>query len=348
MAYEVASAPEDGRTSSPAGSPTIDGSDVRVFTVPLDPPESDGTMSWDSTTAVVVTVYAGNERGIGYTYGDAAVAALIESKLADLIRGAEANAPAALNAAMQRELRNAGRPGIGAMAISAVDIALWDLKARLLGVPLADLLPRFHERVPIYGSGGFTSYGPGELAEQLRGWVDAGIPRVKIKVGRDPDRDPERLSLARRTVGDDVELFVDANGAFTPKEALAWAQQYTEYGRLLVRGAGLLGGSGGPAAASRPRPGGYGDRRRRVRVGFASARGIGGLRRCPAGGRHPLRRHHEPAQGRRDLQGAQHEAVGSLRAGGQRPRLCRGRDMRPHRVFPRSRPGRACVVRRDP
>ncbi len=229
MPYEVATAPDDGRAQE-AGSATIDGSDVRVFTVPLDPPESDGTMSWDSTTAVVVTVYAGVERGIGYTYGDAAVAALIESKLADLIRGAEANAPAALNAAMQRELRNAGRPGIGAMAISAVDIALWDLKARLWRVPMADLLPRFHRRVPIYGSGGFTSYGPSEFAEQLQGWVDAGIPRVKIKVGRDPDLDPERLSLARRTVGDDVELFVDANGAFTPKEALAWAEVYAEYG----------------------------------------------------------------------------------------------------------------------
>jgi L-alanine-DL-glutamate epimerase-like enolase superfamily enzyme len=131
---------------------------------------------------------------------------------------------------MLRAIRNAGRPGFGAMAIAAVDVALWDLKSRLLGLPLADVLPRFHERVPIYGSGGFTNYDDERLAAQLRGWVEAGIPRVKVKVGRDPGRDPERLALARETIGPDVELFVDANGAFGAKEALRWAERYAEHG----------------------------------------------------------------------------------------------------------------------
>ena len=209
---------------------TVDGADVRVFEVPLSQPESDGTLTWEATTCVVVTAYAGDERGLGYTYGDAAVATLIESKLIDLVRGADAMRPAAASAAMQHELRNAGRPGIGAMAISAVDIALWDLKARLLDLPLAELLPRFHERVPIYGSGGFTNLDDEQLGEQLRGWVEAGIPRVKIKVGRDPDADPRRLALARRAIGPQTELFVDANGAFNPKQALLWAERYTEWG----------------------------------------------------------------------------------------------------------------------
>jgi len=221
---------EAERTAEPAGRIPIVGADVRAFTIPIDGAESDGTLTWDETAAVVVTAHAGAERGLGYTYGDQAVAALVESKLIGLIEGGDAMRPAAISAAIQTQLRNAGRPGVGAMAASAVDIALWDLKARLLGLSLADVLPRFHERVPIYGSGGFTNYAPDRLAGQLRGWVESGIPRVKIKVGRSPESDPERLELARETIGPDAELFVDANGAFTPKQALLWAERYAEHG----------------------------------------------------------------------------------------------------------------------
>ena len=227
MAPQVA---EADRTTGSADRVPIDGADVRAFTIPADGAESDGTLTWEETTAVVVTAYAGAERGLGYTYGDQAVAALVESKLIGLIEGGDAMRPAAISAVIQAQLRNAGRPGVGAMAASAVDVALWDLKARLLGLPLADVLPRFHEQVPIYGSGGFTNYAPDRLAEQLRGWIDAGIPRVKIKVGRKPESDPERLEIARETIGPDAELFVDANGAFTPKQALLWAERYAEHG----------------------------------------------------------------------------------------------------------------------
>jgi len=201
-----------------------------VHTVPTDEPESDGTLEWDSLTMIVVEVEAGGESGLGYTYGDSSVARFIESKLADRVRGADALSPAATWASMQRAIRNAGRPGVGAMAVSAVDVALWDLKAKLLGVALADLLPRFHEEAPVYGSGGFTSYDDERLSEQLATWVEMGIPRVKVKVGRDPDRDPHRLEVARAAIGDEVELFVDANGAFAAKEALHWANRYPEYG----------------------------------------------------------------------------------------------------------------------
>jgi L-alanine-DL-glutamate epimerase-like enolase superfamily enzyme len=129
---------------------------------------------------------------------------------------------------MRAALRNVGQQGTGAMAISAVDIALWDLKAKLLGVPLADALPRFHSAVEVYGSGGFTSYSNERLAEQLRGWVEQGFTRVKIKVGRDPGADPERLDAAREAIGPNVELMVDANGAFDRRAALEWAQRYHE------------------------------------------------------------------------------------------------------------------------
>jgi L-alanine-DL-glutamate epimerase-like enolase superfamily enzyme len=200
--------------------------DVSVYEVPTDEPESDGTLAWDSTTIVVVEAHAGETVGLGYTYGPGAVSALIREKLAPIVCGWDAIGSPSPSLTMERELRNAGRPGVGAMAVAAVDVALWDLKARLLDLPLVDVLPRVHESVPVYGSGGFTSYSLERLEEQLGGWVLEGIPRVKIKVGRDPERDPERLSVSRAAIGRDTELFVDANGAFTAKRALAWAERY--------------------------------------------------------------------------------------------------------------------------
>jgi L-alanine-DL-glutamate epimerase-like enolase superfamily enzyme len=202
--------------------------EVHAYEIPTDAPESDGTLEWESTTIVVVELEAGGERGLGYTYGDRSVASFVESKLAPLVRGADPMSPPAAWIAMQTAIRNAGRPGVGAMAVSAVDVALWDLKARLLGVCLADALPRFHSTAPVYGSGGFTSYTEDQLRDQLHGWMRAGLTRVKIKVGRDPEQDVERLAVCRDVIGPEVELMVDANGAFSPKEALRWAQVYAD------------------------------------------------------------------------------------------------------------------------
>jgi L-alanine-DL-glutamate epimerase-like enolase superfamily enzyme len=111
-----------------------------------------------------------------------------------------------------------------------VDVALWDLKAKLLDVSMADVLPRFRDSVPIYGSGGFTSYSTERLRHQLSGWANAGIGRVKMKVGRRPASDEARVTAARSAVGDDVALMVDANGAYRPKEALAWANRFGALG----------------------------------------------------------------------------------------------------------------------
>jgi L-alanine-DL-glutamate epimerase-like enolase superfamily enzyme len=208
----------------------LEGLDVSAYTVPTEEPESDGTLEWDATTIVVVEARAGEETGLGYAYGDVSVARFVESQLAAAVTGADALSPPAAWKAMRAAIRNAGQPGVGAMAVSAVDVALWDLKARLLGLCLADALPRFHESVPVYGSGGFTSYSRARLREQLRGWMEAGLPRVKIKVGRRPAEDDERLALCREAVGPGVELMVDANGAFDPKQALEQAEAYAEHG----------------------------------------------------------------------------------------------------------------------
>src|SRR6266480_1712662 len=199
--------------------------DVSAYEIPTDEPESDGTLEWDSTTIVVVEAHAGDATGLGFTYAPAAAGKLIEEKLVDEVEGADALAPPEAWERMGSALRNAGRPGIGAMAMSAVDTALWDLKARLLEQPLVDVLPRARESVPIYGSGGFCSYSLERLREQLGGWVANGTLRVKMKISREPERDAERLDAAREAIGDEVELFTDSNGALNRTQALEWAHR---------------------------------------------------------------------------------------------------------------------------
>jgi L-alanine-DL-glutamate epimerase-like enolase superfamily enzyme len=217
-------------TTSATGAAPIERLDVSAYEIATDAPESDGTLVWDSTTMVLVAAHAAGCTGIGYTYAGTSAATVVSGKLAGVVTGRDALTPTASWAAMQHAVRNLGKPGVGAQAISAVDIALWDLQARLLGVPLVVTIGAIHEATPIYGSGGFTSYDNDTLAAQLAGWVEAGIPRVKMKVGRDPDADPKRLSAARRAIGDAAELFVDSNGAYTRKDALLWAQRFSEHG----------------------------------------------------------------------------------------------------------------------
>ncbi len=201
---------------------------VGAYRIPTDAPESDGTIEWDATTVVVVEAEAGDERGLGYAYADASAAHLIEGTLAGVVVGRDAMAVSAAWLEMVRAVRNIGRPGIASSAIAAVDVALWDLKARLLGVSLATLLGQVRDGVPLYGSGGFTSYGVEQLQQQLADWTLGGISKVKMKVGREPDHDPARVAAARAAIGPDAELFVDANGAYERKQALALAERFAQ------------------------------------------------------------------------------------------------------------------------
>ena len=207
----------------------IDAIDVSHYTIPTDFPESDGTLKWNKTTLVLVEASGGGKHGIGYTYADAPTASVVHDLLAKIVCGMDAMSPPAAYEAMWHRIRNLGRPGICSMAISAVDCALWDLKARLLNLPLVTLLGQVREGAPIYGSGGFTSYSDEQLAEQLLGWAQQGIRSVKMKVGRDPDRDPQRVSVARDAIGPRTELFVDANGAYSRKQAIVQAELFSEY-----------------------------------------------------------------------------------------------------------------------
>lgn len=202
--------------------------DVKAYRIPTEQPESDGTYQWESTTLVAVHIRGGGECGFGYTYADGATAVLVREKLRDAVIGLNAmDIPVCWNRLIG-SLRNLGRSGIGMMAVSAVDNALWDLKARLLGLPLASLLGAARDRVPVYGSGGFTSYSIDQLQRQLAGWVGQGIGRVKMKIGRDAAADPARVEAAREAIGDRAVLFVDANGGYDRKQAMAMAEKLAQ------------------------------------------------------------------------------------------------------------------------
>jgi len=202
---------------------------VSVYTVPTDlQPEADGTLEWSATTLVVAEPVAAGVTGLGWSYATPACATLIGDTLREVVIGSSALDVPGTWAAMVRRCRNLGRPGVVSMAIAAVDIALWDLKAKLLGLPLCRLLGQVSAEVPVYGSGGFTSYDQATLSDQLSGWVhDQGIPRVKIKIGQswghDPARDLARVRTARQVIGPDAELYVDANGGYTRGQAVRMA-----------------------------------------------------------------------------------------------------------------------------
>jgi L-alanine-DL-glutamate epimerase-like enolase superfamily enzyme len=211
-----------------AGGPTIENIGVSCYTIPTETPESDGTLSWTTTTLVLVEAQAGGEIGIGYSYADVATGKLVQSLLSDVVRGTNAFDVPGAHTSMLGKIRNLGRPGITSMAISAVDNALWDLKSKLLGISLLDLLGAVREIAMIYGSGGFTSYSIPELQKQLSAWAEQGIKMVKMKIGREPAADFDRVRAAREAIGPLGELFVDANGAYSRKQALAQAEQFAE------------------------------------------------------------------------------------------------------------------------
>jgi L-alanine-DL-glutamate epimerase-like enolase superfamily enzyme len=203
---------------------TIDGVEATVYTIRTDAPEGDGTFAWGSTTMTVVQATASGKTGIGWTYGAPECAAIVRGTLAPLVTGRDVMDIPGCWESMIRAVRNSGREGAVGYAISAVDAALWDLKARLLGVSLHSLLGAVRVEIPVYASGGFTTYSDGQLTAQIGDWLDVGSTRVKIKIGESwgsrTDRDLERMTQVRRLVGDDVELFVDANGGYSAKQAI--------------------------------------------------------------------------------------------------------------------------------
>lgn len=214
---------------------TIASVDTAVYTIPTDAAEADGTLSWAETTMVLVSIRSGDTTGIGWTYGPRACATMITDKLAGVVVGRNPMDVGGCFDSMVKAVRNASRPGVVGYAISAVDLALWDLKARLLQLPLHGLLGAVRTKVPVYGSGGFTTYDESQLQDQLSHWaLKQRIPRVKIKIaeswGSNPTRDLDRIRQARTVIGNETELYVDANGGYTRKQAIRVMTEAADYG----------------------------------------------------------------------------------------------------------------------
>jgi len=202
---------------------------VSAYKIPTATPEADGTIEWNSTTLVLVEINAADKNGIGYTYANEATAIVIDKVLKKIVVNTNVLDIPLLNAKMIAAIRNDGQTGIAMMAVSAVDNALWDLKAKLFDMPLCNLLGKSKDSMLIYGSGGFTSYNKNQLQQQLSGWIDEGIQHVKIKIGTEPEKDVERVKETRDAIGKNAKLFVDANGAYTIKQAIKKSFQFKEY-----------------------------------------------------------------------------------------------------------------------
>ena len=200
-----------------------------VYNIPTATPEADGTFEWSSTTMILVELEAAGKKGLGYTYANISVATLIEKSLKELVIGKDAMNIIAIRTQLIQHIRNNGVCGIAFMAVSAIDNALWDLKAKILELPLCTLFGQAKEGMLLYGSGGFTNYTDEQLEEQFEHWLKQGIRYVKMKIGRDEKRDTERVKNARDIIGKDVGLFVDANGAYSPRQALHMAEVFSEY-----------------------------------------------------------------------------------------------------------------------
>lgn len=210
------------------GPAKIDRIEIDAFTIPTSSPEADGTLEWNETTMVAVHLTSAGVTGFGYTYANVGVAAIIEHALSKYVLNADGMSPRSIYDAMVRGIRNLGRPGAASMAISAIDIAVHDLKARVLDIPVVSLLGGVRSGIAAYGSGGFTSYSGEQLSSQLSCWVNEGLTAVKMKIGTHPDQDVSRVRTARRAIGD-AALYVDANGAYDRKQALQFAEIFREY-----------------------------------------------------------------------------------------------------------------------
>jgi L-alanine-DL-glutamate epimerase-like enolase superfamily enzyme len=197
--------------------------------IPTDFPESDGTAVWDSTTAVIVELSNGEHIGLGYTYCDVSSAHVAEFLIREVASGKSAFSIPAIHLELERKVRNMGRPGLVSCAISAIDTALWDLKAKLVQLPLMLLLGQARPRIAAYGSGGFTSYSEEQLVKQLAGWASEGFRSVKMKIGTSADT-LRRVQAVTKVLGGSCELYVDANGAYQRKHALDYGQKFAEMG----------------------------------------------------------------------------------------------------------------------
>lgn len=216
--------------------PIISDLSVRRFAVPLAEVLTDAKhgdhAEFELVTATVRT--DDGQEGTGYTYtggrGGKAIVAMIEHDLAPFLAGQEATGVETLHDAMHWHVHYVGRGGVASFAISAVDIALWDLRCKVAGKPLWKVAGGAGDRCKAYRGGIDLNFPLDKLIRQTEGFVDAGFNAVKIKVGQ-PElaTDVDRVHAVREVLGPDRTFMVDANYAFSVPEAIKAAYSFSEY-----------------------------------------------------------------------------------------------------------------------
>jgi L-alanine-DL-glutamate epimerase-like enolase superfamily enzyme len=210
--------------------------DIHLVASPVPGNFADSTRKVETIGLLVlrVTTDQGLE-GIGITYhevGGEATRELIRHDIAHRLIGRDPFETDALWHELFHYLRGVGRKGLTFCALSAVDIALWDLKGKILGMPLHRLLGGNRTRVPVYASGGWTSYDDDQLVDEMKGMVARGFRHIKFKVGvdggRDTRRDAIRVRKVRDAVGPEIHLLVDANNCFDAARAVQLANEIRE------------------------------------------------------------------------------------------------------------------------
>lgn len=207
------------------------------YRIPLPSTLSDSSHG-EISSFELITVRLRNEQGaegLGYTYtvgsGGGAIHNLIQRDLAGLLEGQDESRIEALWQRMWWQLHYVGRGGIAAFAISAVDIALWDLGCRRLGTPLWRVLGGHDPRVPAYAGGIDLQHPLDRLLAQTEAHLAQGLRAIKMKVGRERLReDLDRVAAVREMLGADIPLMVDANMGWRVDQAVAASRALAAYG----------------------------------------------------------------------------------------------------------------------
>jgi L-alanine-DL-glutamate epimerase-like enolase superfamily enzyme len=214
----------------------IDKVDVFLVSTAVDSSLADSTRKIESVGYVIVRLSTDDGlTGLGITYdevGGEAIRQLIVKELAPLIIGKNPFETEVIWEKISQYVRGVGRKGLTFCALSAVDIALWDLKGKMAGMPVYKLLGGNKSKIPVYACGGWTSYNQNELVKEMQSMVANGYTMVKMKIGvndgRCPEEDIKRVRLVRQELGPQIEIAIDANNAFKSATAIRIAHKLDE------------------------------------------------------------------------------------------------------------------------
>lgn len=215
----------------------IESVETELYHVPLSQPMEDAIHGVQRDFSLIVVKLGTDEgaTGMGYTYsvgqvGGTSICSLIKDNLVHILIGKD---PRRIEALWQRiwwALHYVGRSGIAVFALSAVDVALWDLKSRLAGEPMWRFLGGHDNKVEAYGGGIDFDMTIDQLLMQTQGFLDTGLRAVKIKIGRDSlAQECERIAAVRDLLGPDKKLMVDVNMKWSVEKALRAVRAFEPY-----------------------------------------------------------------------------------------------------------------------